>query len=64
MPRERGEKVVATNRNARHDYLIEDTYEAGMVLSGTEVKSARDGQVQLGPRNRHGRPEAHGRNDL
>ena len=47
MPRERGEKVVATNRKARHDYLIEDTYEAGMVLSGTEVKSLRAGRASL-----------------
>ena len=47
MPRERGEKVVATNRKARHDYHIEDTYEAGMVLSGTEVKSLRAGRASL-----------------
>ena len=47
MPRERGEKVVATNRKARHDYTIEDTYEAGMVLTGTEVKSLRAGRASL-----------------
>jgi SsrA-binding protein len=47
MAKERGEKVVATNRRARHDYLIEDTYEAGMVLSGTEVKSLREGRASL-----------------
>lgn len=47
MPREHGEKVVATNRKARHDYLIEDTYEAGIVLSGTEVKSLRQGRASL-----------------
>jgi SsrA-binding protein len=47
MPREQGEKVVATNRRARHDYTIEDTYEAGLVLSGTEVKSLRDGRASL-----------------
>ena len=47
MSRERGEKVVATNRKARHDYLIEDTYEAGIVLSGTEVKSLRLGRASL-----------------
>lgn len=47
MPRERGQKVVATNRRARHDYLIEDTYEAGLVLTGTEVKSLRDGRASL-----------------
>lgn len=47
MAKERGEKTVATNRRARHDYLIEDTYEAGMVLSGTEVKSLREGRASL-----------------
>ena len=47
MPKDRGEKVVATNRKARHDYLIEDTFEAGMVLSGTEVKSLRAGRASL-----------------
>jgi SsrA-binding protein len=47
MPKETGRKVVATNRKARHDYTIEDTYEAGMVLSGTEVKSLREGRASL-----------------
>lgn len=47
MPKEKGEKVVATNRKARHDYTIEDTYEAGLVLSGTEVKSLRLGRASL-----------------
>lgn len=47
MPRERGEKVVATNRRARHDYSIEKTYEAGLVLTGTEVKSLRQGRANL-----------------
>lgn len=47
MPREQGEKVVATNRKARHDYLIEDTVEAGLVLTGTEVKSLRAGRASL-----------------
>lgn len=47
MPRERGQKVVATNRKARHDYTIEDTYEAGIVLTGTEVKSLREGRASL-----------------
>ncbi|SFR74905.1 SsrA-binding protein [Agromyces sp. CF514] len=47
MPRERGQKVVATNRKARHDYTIEDTYEAGIVLWGTEVKSLREGRASL-----------------
>ena len=47
MPKEKGEKVVATNRKARHDYTIEDTFEAGLVLSGTEVKSLRMGRASL-----------------
>ena len=40
-------KTVAQNRKARHDYLISDTFEAGLVLTGTEVKSCRAGGVQL-----------------
>lgn len=47
MPKEQGEKNVATNRRARHDYAIEDTYEAGIVLTGTEVKSLREGRASL-----------------
>ncbi|WP_040165646.1 SsrA-binding protein SmpB [Microbacterium gorillae] len=47
MVRERGEKVVATNRRARHDYTVEKTYEAGLVLTGTEVKSLRQGRANL-----------------
>ena len=47
MPKERGQKVVATNRKARHDYTIEDTYEAGIVLTGTEVKSLRNGKASI-----------------
>lgn len=47
MPRERGQKVVATNRKARHDYAIEDVFEAGLVLTGTEVKSLREGRASL-----------------
>ncbi|MET1153696.1 SsrA-binding protein SmpB [Arthrobacter sp.] len=47
MPRESGRKVVATNRKARHDYQIMDTYEAGMALMGTEVKSLREGRASL-----------------
>ena len=38
-----GRKIVARNRRARHDYHIEDVVEAGIVLTGTEVKSLRDG---------------------
>ena len=40
-------KVVATNRKARHDYHIDDTFEAGLVLTGSEIKSIRAGQVNL-----------------
>ena len=42
-----GEKVVAMNRKALHDYQIFDRYEAGMALSGAEVKSLREGRVNL-----------------
>src|SRR3954447_20082561 len=47
MPREQGRKVVASNRKAYHDYSILDTFEAGMVLTGTEVKSLRAGRSSL-----------------
>lgn len=47
MPREKGQKVVASNRKARHDYAILDTYEAGLKLTGTEVKSLRMGRASL-----------------
>ncbi|KUP95515.1 SsrA-binding protein SmpB [Thermobifida cellulosilytica] len=47
MPREKGQKLIAQNRRARHDYHIEDTYEAGLVLTGTEVKSLRAGRASL-----------------
>jgi len=47
MPRETGIKRVAENRKARHDYFIDDTYEAGIVLVGTEVKSLREGRISL-----------------
>ncbi len=47
MVREKGQKFVAQNKKARHDYHIEDTYEAGMVLMGTEVKSLRAGRASL-----------------
>ncbi len=40
-------KVAATNKKARHDYFIEDTIEAGIVLTGTEVKSIRQGKVNI-----------------
>ena len=42
------ERVVAQNRRARHDYFILDTFEAGLVLTGTEVKSLRAGKASLG----------------
>ena len=47
MPKEQGRKLVAQNKKARHDYHIEDTYEAGLVLTGTEVKSLRQGRASL-----------------
>ncbi|KRF19430.1 SsrA-binding protein [Nocardioides sp. Soil797] len=47
MVKEQGTKVVAQNKKARHDYHIETTYEAGMVLVGTEVKSLRMGRASL-----------------
>jgi len=45
--KEKGRKVIAQNRRARHDYAILDTYEAGVALVGTEVKSLREGRVSL-----------------
>src|SRR5689334_5376319 len=42
-----GEKVIATNRKAFHDYFVLQKVEAGLALTGTEVKSLRDGQVNL-----------------
>ena len=47
MVKEKGHKPVAQNKKARHDYHIEDTYEAGLVLQGTEVKSLRQGRASL-----------------
>lgn len=47
MAKETGRKIVAQNRRARHDYAIEDVYEAGLVLTGTEVKSLRAGRASL-----------------
>ena len=41
------EKVIAVNRKARHDYFLEEFIEAGMVLTGTEIKSIRKGKVQF-----------------
>ena len=42
-----GRKIIAQNKKARHDYFVEDTYEAGIQLFGTEVKSIRNGSVNL-----------------
>ena len=42
-----GTKIIADNRKARHDYFVEETYEAGIELFGTEVKSLRAGKVNL-----------------
>ena len=47
MAREQGRKLIAQNRKARHDYHIDDTLEAGLVLVGTEVKSLRQGRASL-----------------
>jgi SsrA-binding protein len=47
MAKEKGRKLIAQNKKARHDYAIIDTYEAGLVLTGTEVKSLRQGRASL-----------------
>ncbi|BAJ28696.1 MULTISPECIES: SsrA-binding protein SmpB [Kitasatospora] len=47
MAKETGKKLVAQNKKARHEYTILDTYECGMVLTGTEVKSLREGRANL-----------------
>src|SRR5687767_6908531 len=47
VAREQGRKLIAQNGKARHDYHIEDTYEAGLVLTGTEVQSLRAGRASL-----------------
>lgn len=47
MPVQKGVRRVAENRKARHEYFIEDTYECGIALAGTEVKSIRAGKVNL-----------------
>lgn len=47
MVKETGRKMIAQNKKARHDYHIEDTYEAGLMLMGTEVKSLRMGRASL-----------------
>ena len=47
MAKQKGVKPVAANRRARHDYFVEETYECGLALHGTEVKSIRQGHVSL-----------------
>lgn len=47
MPREKGRKVIASNRRAHHDYTVLDTVECGIALTGTEVKSLRAGRASL-----------------
>jgi SsrA-binding protein len=47
VPREMGRKMIAQNKKARHDYSIDDVYVAGLVLTGTEVKSLRAGRATL-----------------
>ena len=47
MPKESGRKLIAQNKKARHDYHIDETYEAGLALLGTEVKSLRAGRASL-----------------
>ena len=47
MPQQKGIKLIAENRKAYHDYFIEDRFECGIVLSGTEVKSIRLGKINL-----------------
>ena len=47
MPREKGRTLVASNKKARHDYAILETFEAGIALTGTEVKSLRAGRASL-----------------
>ena len=47
MPKETGRKFIAQNKKARHDYHLEDVLEAGLVLTGTEVKSLRAGRASL-----------------
>ena len=47
MPHQKGTKTVAQNRKAFHDYFVEERYECGLALFGTEVKSMRQGRVNL-----------------
>ena len=47
MPHQKGVKPIAQNKKAYHDYFVEETYECGLSLMGTEVKSMRQGKVNL-----------------
>ena len=47
----RGENTIAQNKRARHDYHLEEDFEAGIVLTGWEVKSLREGKVQITDKN-------------
>ena len=47
MPHQQGIKIIATNKKAFHDYFVEEKYECGLALFGTEVKSIRAGKVNL-----------------
>jgi len=47
MARKTGEKLIADNRRARHDFVLQERFEAGLVLIGSEVKSLREGQASL-----------------
>jgi SsrA-binding protein len=47
MPRERGQKLIASNKRARYDYFIDEVLEVGIVLTGTEVKALRGGKASL-----------------
>jgi len=46
--KKKNRKMLAVNKSARHDYFIEEVFEAGLVLTGTEIKSLRQGKVSLG----------------
>ena len=48
MAKDTGRKLVANNKKARHDFMIEDVFDAGLVLSGTEVKALRAGRADVG----------------
>ena len=48
MKKKLNRKMLAVNKSARHDYFIEEIYEAGLVLTGTEIKSLRQGKVSIG----------------